>query len=206
MLENIILSFDRAVRTLTNTVTATRRNPSQGITNDDVSEIEAKIIAGLMRINHTGEVCAQALYQGQLLTARDPQLRQHLEHAADEENDHLAWTAQRLSELHSRASLFNPLWYAGSFTLGAIAGIFGDRWNLGFLAETERQVEAHLGDHLDRLPAHDQKSRAILQQMRNDEAAHARMAEINGGADLPFPIPQIMRHSASVMKAIVYRI
>ena len=143
--------------------------------------------AALMRVNHTGEVCAQALYQGQALTARSSVAQAALEHAAREETEHLAWTGQRIEELGGRRSALNPLWYAGSFAIGAAAGLLGDRWNLGFLAETERQVVEHLDGHLHKLPSEDQKSRAIVAEMRMDEARHATTALEHGAADLPLP-------------------
>ena len=157
-----------------------------------------------MRINHTGEVCAQALYQGQALTARNPEIRATLASAASEEQDHLAWCEQRLSELGGRKSVLNPLMYGGSFALGALSGLLGDRWNMAFLAETERQVEGHLTGHLDRLPASDAKSRAVLEQMRSDEAAHAVTAQQHGAADMPEPIKIAMRAGSQVMKSTTY--
>jgi len=162
--------------------------------------------AGLMRVNHTGEICAQALYDGQAALARDPATRMHLEAAAAEETDHLAWCAERLHELDDRPSVFNPLWYAGSFAIGALAALVGDRWSLGFVVETERQVEAHLGEHMDRLPPADARSRAILATMQADEARHADNALARGGAKLPFPIPTLMRGASAVMKAVAYRL
>jgi ubiquinone biosynthesis monooxygenase Coq7 len=152
-----------------------------------------------MRVNHCGEICAQALYQGQALTARNPAARAALEQAAAEETDHLAWTAQRIGELGGRVSLLNPLWYAGSFALGAAAGLLGDKWSLGFLAETERQVEGHLEGHLDRLPPQDAKSRAIIDQMKADEARHARAAVEHGAAELPEPVKSAMKLGSRVM-------
>jgi ubiquinone biosynthesis monooxygenase Coq7 len=157
-----------------------------------------------MRVNHTGEICAQALYQGQALTARNATARAALEQAAAEETDHLAWTAQRIEELGGRASLLNPLWYAGSFALGAAAGFLGDKWNLGFLAETERQVEGHLEGHLDRLPAQDEKSRAIVNEMKVDEARHARTAVDHGAAELPEPVKLAMKLGSRVMTRTAY--
>lgn len=162
--------------------------------------------AGLMRINHTGEVCAQALYAGQAAAARTPTVRIEMEQAAREEEDHLAWCAERLEELDSRPSLLNPFWYAGSFTIGALAGLAGDDWSLGFVEATERQVEAHLDDHLDTLPADDQRSRAIVRQMKEDEARHADMALAQGARTLPAPVQNLMGLMAGVMKAIVYRV
>ena len=163
-------------------------------------------VAGLMRVNHTGEVCAQALYDGQAAFARDPATRAHLETAAAEETDHLAWCAGRLQELDDRPSLLNPLWYAGSFAIGAAAALAGDRWSLGFVVETERQVETHLGEHLQRLPPSDLRSRAILEAMQIDEARHADNALARGGQKLPPPIPTLMRGASAVMKAVAYRL
>jgi ubiquinone biosynthesis monooxygenase Coq7 len=159
-----------------------------------------------MRINHTGEVCAQALYDGQAALARDEDTRRHLQHAADEETDHLAWCAQRLRELDSRPSLLNPLWYAGSYAIGAAAALVGDKVSLGFVVETERQVEAHLEDHLQRLPPQDERSRSILARMQADEVRHADNAKARGGIDLPFPIPGLMHLSSLVMKGVAYRL
>ena len=159
-----------------------------------------------MRVNHCGEVCAQALYQGQALTSRQPPVRAALQQAADEETEHLAWTEQRLRELGGRTSLLNPLWYLGSLSLGVGAGILGDRWNLGFLSATERQVEAHLRSHLERLPREDQRSRAIVEQMREDEARHADMADAYGAASLPAPVQVAMRAMAGIMTRLAHHI
>ncbi len=158
--------------------------PGDESAEPELTVTERVLAAALMRVNHTGEICAQALYQGQALTARNEAARAALEQAAAEETDHLAWTAQRITELGGRTSFLNPLWYAGSFALGAAAGMLGDKWNLGFLAETERQVEGHLEGHLDRLPAQDEKSRAIVAGMKDDEARHARTAIEHGAAEL----------------------
>lgn len=162
--------------------------------------------AGLMRINHVGEVCAQGLYFGQAAVAREPDTRAHLLEAAQEETDHLAWCAQRLRELDSRPSLFNPLWYAGSYTIGTLAGLKGDGWNLGFVVETERQVEAHLDEHLVELPPGDERSRQILRVMKDDEARHADNAEQAGARTLPFPVPGVMALASKLMKTIAYRL
>lgn len=167
---------------------------------------ERRHAAGLMRVNHTGEVCAQALYSGQAAVARDPAVREQLREAAQEETDHLAWCAQRLDELHSRPSLLNPLWYAGSYAFGVAAGLRGDGWNLGFVVETERQVEAHLAEHLETLPAADARSRAVLEVMKADEARHADHAIEAGARALPAPIPQAMAAVSNVMKALAYRL
>lgn len=184
---------------------ASRNNPADANADVELAETERRHVAGLMRINHAGEVCAQALYTGQALTARSPRVQQAMQQAAAEELDHLAWCAQRLRELNDRPSRLGIFWYTGSFALGATAGALGDRWNLGFLRETERQVEAHLGSHLQRIPAEDQRSRAIIQQMKDDEAKHADMAEQAGGAVLPEPVPQLMAFSAKLMKSLAYR-
>ena len=160
--------------------------------------------AGLMRVNHAGEIAAQGLYHGQALTARSPETRAALQRAASEEGDHLAWCRERLDELGSRASFLDPLWYAGSVAIGAIAGLAGDRMSLGFMAETERQVEGHLADHLERLPADDVRSRTIVQQMQADEVAHGHAAVAAGAAELPAPVPQVMRLTARVMTGTAY--
>ena len=158
----------------------------------------------LMRVNHVGEICAQALYQGQALTARDAEVQHTLAQAAREETEHLAWTERRIAELSGRKSLLNPLWYGGSFAIGAFAGMLGDKWNLGFLAETERQVETHLAGHLKRLPHHDGKSRAIVAQMQIDEAGHATAAMSHGGVDLPMPVKLVMKLGSKVMTKTAY--
>lgn len=183
-----------------------RPNPAQGIAPATLDEAQRRHVAGLMRINHAGEVCAQALYAGQAITARSPQIQTAMQRAAAEEWDHLAWCADRLAELNSHRSRLGLFWYGGSFTLGCLAGALGDRWNLGFLQETERQVEAHLDGHLEQLPESDERSRRILEQMKLDEAEHAAMAEAAGAAQLPAPIPALMAGTAKVMKALVYRI
>jgi len=167
---------------------------------------EARRSAALMRVNHVGEVCAQALYTAQALATRDPVLRAHFERASDEESDHLAWTAERLRELGDRPSLLNPLWYAGAFAFGLLAGRLGDRVSLGFVVETERQVEAHLQSHLDRLPPGDHASRAIVAQMKDDEAAHAALAQQAGAAALPAPAKTLMRAAAKVMTTTAHYI
>lgn len=185
---------------------AARPSPAEGLGDDELNEAERRLAAGLMRINHTGEVCAQALYAGQAATARSDEVRDKMAEAAEEEEDHLAWCAQRLDELASRPSLFNPIWYAGSFSIGAAAGLAGDPWSLGFVEATERQVEAHLGEHLDRLPPQDDRSRAIVSQMKEDEARHAQMALDHGAQILPAPVQRLMSLTAGIMKAIAYRI
>jgi len=184
------------------------RRPSPGLAEPevDLDDADRRHAAGLMRINHTGEVCAQALYKGQALLARDGETRQHLLHAADEETDHLAWCADRLRELDSRPSLLNPVWFAGSLAIGAAAAAVNDKVSLGFVVETERQVEAHLAEHIERLPPHDARSRAVLKQMQADEIRHADNALARGGIQLPAPIPTLMALTSKVMKTVAYRI
>ncbi len=205
--DRLILQLDQALRTLVpGSVTAQRPTPAQDAADASLEEQERKHAAGLMRINHTGEVCAQALYQGQALTAKLPDVRDAMDHAAAEETDHLAWCEQRLRELDSRPSLLNPAWYALSFGLGAAAGLAGDRWSLGFVAETESQVCDHLREHLDELPASDHKSRAVVSQMIVDEQAHGDAAREAGGAALPLPVQQGMQLMSRVMKTLTYRV
>lgn len=198
-LDRLIIAFDHGLRTLLAPAHSARPVPGVDIGEADLSAAERELAAALMRVNHVGEICAQALYQGQALSARNPDTRVALERAAVEETDHLAWTAQRIAELGGRVSVLNPLWYAGSFALGAAAGLLGNRWNLGFLAETERQVEGHLAGHLDRLPMRDEKSRAILDQMKRDEARHAHTAVEHGAAELPEPVKLAMKLGSRVM-------
>ena len=185
---------------------AQRDNPGQPEPDVEMDAPARRHAAGLMRVNHTGEVCAQALYVGQAAVAKDPATRAQLLAAAQEETDHLAWCNDRLVELDSRPSLFNPLWYAGSYAIGALAGLRGDGWNLGFVVETERQVEAHIDEHLQSLPPADARSRAILGVMKADEARHAANAEAAGARKLPFPIPGLMSLTSGLMKAIAYRL
>jgi ubiquinone biosynthesis monooxygenase Coq7 len=185
---------------------AQRPNPGAGEPDVVLDDAERRHAAGLMRINHVGEVCAQALYIGQAAVARDEATRAHLMAAAQEETDHLAWCAQRLDELDSRPSLLNPLWYAGSYAIGALAGLRGDGWNLGFVVETERQVEAHLDEHLQTLPAADARSRAILGVMKTDEARHADDAQARGARALPPPVPSLMALASRLMKTVAYRV
>lgn len=205
-LDRLIAGFERALETVAGDPEAARPSPAAGVDEADLDSRERRHAAGLMRINHTGEVCAQALYDGQAALARNEDTRRHLQHAAAEETDHLAWCAERLRELDSRPSLLNPLWYAGSYAIGAAAALVGDKVSLGFVVETERQVEAHLEDHLQRLPAQDERSRAVLAQMQADEVRHADNARARGGIDLPFPIPGLMHLSSLVMKTVAYRI
>lgn len=206
MIDDWVLGFDRALRTLAGVVRSARPSPAQGVPEADLTEEERRHAAGLMRVNHAGEVCAQALYQAQALSARDAAVRDRLGHAAQEEEEHLAWTQQRLVELDARPSLLSPLWYAGSFSIGLLAGITGDRTNLGFVMETERQVEAHLSGHMDRLPAADRRSRAIVAAMRDDEMRHGMAARDAGAAQLPWFAPTLMRMAARVMTLAAYRL
>lgn len=195
---------DRALRTLAAPPTAGRPSPAGEEDPRNLADEERRLAAALMRVNHAGEVAAQALYQGQALTARNPQLRETLRRAADEEGDHLAWCDERLRELGSRPSLLNPFWYAGSFAIGAIAGALGDRVSLGFLVETERQVEGHLDEHLERLPRDDDRSRLVLEQMKRDEMRHGDTAEAAGAVELPMPIKLLMKLSSKVMTRTAY--
>jgi ubiquinone biosynthesis monooxygenase Coq7 len=206
MIDTLIVGFDRALRTLSGTVAAARATPAAGTPEPVLEPHEQRDAAGLMRVNHTGEVCAQALYSAQAIVARDPEVRERYADAARDEEDHLAWTQARLTELGARPSLLNPLWYAGSFAIGIVAGIAGDRTNLGFVVETERQVEEHLTAHIERLPPNDTKSRAIVTQMRDDESRHGAMALEAGALPLPFPIRHAMRAAADLMRAVAYRI
>ena len=198
-LDELIIAFDKGLRTVFAPAQSLRATPGADLSEAAMTESEKAHAAALMRVNHTGEICAQALYQGQALTARNPRARDALEQAAREETEHLAWTERRIEELGGRKSLLNPAWYAGSFALGALAGLAGDRWNLGFLAETERQVVAHLDGHLRKLPEADSKSRAVLQQMKEDEARHATSAVRHGAAELPESAKAAMRLSSKVM-------
>lgn len=203
--DRLLIGFDQALRTIFGRPQVTERaNPAEGLPEAELSDHERDVTARLMRINHTGEVCAQALYQGQALTAKLPEVRQRMERAALEENDHLDWCESRLKDLDNRKSLLNPFWYAGSFLIGAAAGVAGDKWSLGFVAETEHQVEAHLQSHLERLPSQDQKSRAVLEQMKEDEIHHAEMALEAGGAKLPAPIRLAMKLTSKLMTKSVY--
>ena len=205
--DKLLMNFDQALRTLFGRPQVTeRRNPAVDAPDTELDAAQRDHIARLMRINHTGEVCAQGLYQGQALTARDPAVRISMQQSAAEENDHLEWCERRVEELGGRLSLLNPLWYAGSFAIGAAAGIAGDRWSLGFVAETERQVEGHLDEHLEQVPENDRRTRAILQQMKADEIEHGQKAMDHGGARLPAPIRAMMKVTAKLMTTSVYRI
>ena len=206
MIDHLIIEFDKALRTLFVAAPTLRPLPGDTIPEAELSDTERQHAAGLMRVNHCGEICAQALYQGQALTSRDPAVKKALELAAWEETEHLNWTERRIEELGGQKSLLNPLWYAGSLGLGIVAGALGDKWNLGFLAETERQVEGHLDSHLAQLPEQDQRSRAIVEQMKQDEIKHAEMALHHGAAELPEPVKQAMKLSSKIMTTIAYRI
>lgn len=204
-LDGFIIEFDRALRSIVG-ATPMRRPVPQSAPTENLTTQEKQHAAGLMRVNHVGEVCAQALYQSQKLHAKSSDLKDKLEHAAIEEEDHLAWCEQRLSELDSRPSLLNPLWYAGSFVLGSVAGLAGDKVSLGFVSETEKQVENHLDGHLTELPTNDYRSRAIVAQMREDEISHGQMARDEGGIDLPNPVKTAMKMMAKVMTSTAYRL
>jgi 3-demethoxyubiquinol 3-hydroxylase len=205
-IDRLIGEFDRALRAIAGVVDSSRASPAEEIREAPLAEPQKVHAAALMRVNHVGEVCAQALYQGQALTAREPAARASLEKAAREEEDHLAWSAERIRELGGRPSLLNPLWYAGSFAIGAAAGALGDKWNLAFLAETERQVEEHLAGHLEALPAEDLRTRAVVEAMRADEARHRASALQLGAAELPGPVKRAMRLASKVMTTVAYRI
>lgn len=205
-IDRALATFQRALDTIAGAAVTSRPYPGDTQPLLALDSRDRRHAAALMRINHTGEVCAQALYDGQAVLARDPFTRAHLEAAANQETDHLAWCGQRLDELDDRPSLLNPVWYAGSFAIGALAALAGDRWSLGFVVETERQVETHIGDHLQRLPGADARSRAILQAMQADEARHADNALARGGAALPAPVPSLMRCASALMKAVAYRV
>ena len=204
MLDAFICGFDRSLRAISGVTTAHRPNPAKDINEASLSDAERRHSAGLMRVNHVGEVCAQALYESQALFARNERTRQQFREAGKEELDHLAWTAERLRELDSRPSLLNPLWYAGAFVLGAVAARTGDAHSLGFVVETERQVEAHLNGHLQTLPEQDARSRAIVTQMRDDEVEHGAAAKALGATELPAPVREGMRAMAKVMTATAY--
>lgn len=202
--DDLIFGIDKALRTLFVAASTLRSVPGSGEAEADLS-LEEKASAGaLMRVNHVGEICAQALYQGQVLTCRDEEIRAALEKAAVEETEHLAWTERRILELGARKSILNPLWYLGALSIGVVVGRVGDGWNLGFLAETERQVEAHLDSHLDKLPKQDVRSRSIVAQMKSDEQRHAETAVALGAKELPAPARQAMRLAARVMTRTAY--
>ena len=206
-IDRLIQEFDTALRSVVGGAHAHRPTPGSDFGgNSGLDAVERKHAAGLMRVNHVGEVCAQALYQSQKLVARNPEIQEMLDHSGQEEMDHLAWCETRLQELGSHTSYLNPLWYAGSFVIGLAAGLAGDKWSLGFVAETEKQVENHLESHLEKLPKEDQRSRAIVDQMRIDEIAHGQAAKNAGGANLPEPIQKIMQAMSKVMTTTAYKI
>ena len=205
-IDSLICAFDRSLRVLSGVTVGHRPNPAVKLAEATMTDEERRHSAGLMRVNHVGEVCAQALYEAQGAFASSELTREQFRKAGEEEVDHLAWTAERLSELGSRTSLLNPLWYAGAYALGAVAAKLGDAQSLGFVVETERQVEAHLNSHLDRLPAQDVRSRAIVTQMRDDEIAHADAARDLGASELPAPVKTAMKLMAKVMTGTAYRL
>lgn len=207
MMNALILATDSALRTLFAEPRASRPNPAANVADLELNEAERRQSGALMRINHVGEVCAQALYTGQALACQSPALRAQLAEASREETDHLAWTQQRLQDLNDRPSWLNPLWYAGAFAIGFAAGkLGGDKVSLGFVVETERQVEAHLQSHMDLLPASDLASRAIVSAMKTDEIAHAKMAQQAGAVELPAPVKTLMQAAAKVMTTVAHRV
>ena len=203
--DNFIMQLDQGLRTVFGAPQTTgRANPADAIASNDLAAADKTLAGRLMRVNHAGEVAAQGLYQGQALTARLPHVRKNMEHAAQEENDHLAWSAQRCKDLGTHTSVLDPLWYVGAMAIGATAGAIGDKWSLGFVAETEHQVVEHLSRHLERLPQGDVKSRAVVEQMRSDESRHAISAVQAGGAELPYPVKQAMRVASKLMTRSAY--
>ena len=207
LVDRFIIEFDTALRSVVGGAHAHRPTPGSDIQSTALLDVkEREHAAGLMRVNHVGEVCAQALYQSQKLVARNPEIRQMLDHSGQEEIDHLAWCETRLQELGSHTSYLNPIWYAGSFAIGLAAGLAGDKWSLGFVAETEKQVENHLESHLEKLPAEDERSRAIVDQMRIDEIEHGQAAILAGGAVLPKSIQSLMQAMSKVMTSTAYKI
>ena len=205
-MDTLINNFDLAMRTLFSQPRASKPCPTVADQATELSAADKALAGALMRVNHVGEVCAQALYAAQAMSTNDPALRQQFARASHEESDHLAWTRQRLHELGARPSLLNPLWYAGAFGLGLLAGRLGDNISLGFVVETERQVEAHLAEHMERLPLGDHESRAIVAQMKTDEARHAKEAESAGAVLLPAPVQGLMRMMAKVMTTVAHRV
>jgi ubiquinone biosynthesis monooxygenase Coq7 len=203
-IDRLIIGFDKGLRTLFAPAQSVRPVPGEAVPATPLEDRERALAASLMRVNHTGEICAQALYEGQALTARDSAAKSALERAAQEETEHLAWTERRIEELGGRKSILNPLFYTTSFAIGVATGLLGDRWNLGFLAETERQVVEHLSGHLEKLPAGDEKSRAILEQMREDEARHATSARNHGGGELPEPAKRAMQFASGIMTRMAF--
>lgn len=204
-IDKILAGANNALRTVASPAgRPTRRNPSENILDVELNSKQKAHAAGLMRVNHAGEVAAQALYQGHATVARDENIESQMKHAADEEFDHLAWCEQRIHELGYQPSRLSPLWYAGAYTIGAASGLLGDKWSLGFIAETEKQVCSHLDSHLDRLPEEDAKSRAIVEQMRDEEEEHGKNAIEAGAAELPRPVVRLMRATAKVMTNTAY--
>lgn len=206
MIDNLIAEFDKGLRTVFAPAVSLRPAPGGELQEADLSEEEKRHAAALMRVNHVGEVCAQALYQGQAISSQQPAIKAALAEAAREETEHLAWTEARIAELGGRKSLLNPLWFGGALAMGLLAGRFGDAWNLGFLAETERQVEAHLEGHLSRVSERDAKSLAIIEQMKADEIRHARTALDLGAREMPGPVKTAMKLAARVMTTVAYRV
>lgn len=204
MIDTLIPEFDKALRAVFASAQTRRAMPGADLPEADLSDSEKRHVAALMRVNHCGEICAQALYQGQALTSRDPMVKKELEQAAWEETEHLNWTESRIAELGGRKSVLNPLWYAGSLAIGLFVGKCGDAWSLGFLAETERQVEGHLESHMHRLPEQDRKSREVLEQMKADEIRHAETAIHHGARELPRPVQLAMKLSSKVMTRLSY--
>lgn len=203
-MDGLIIGFDRALKVISGVAAASRATPAAATTDTELNESERRHSAGLMRVNHVGEVCAQALYEAQGRFSQSADIRAQFDNAAREEVDHLAWTAQRLRELNSHTSVLNPLWYAGAYAMGMVAARLGDARSLGFVVETERQVEAHLASHMERLPQSDHQSRAIVEQMRQDEIAHGASAQALGAAEMPRPVRQAMRAMSKVMTGIAY--
>ncbi len=207
LLDQLVMNLDQAVRTLAGRPLVTERpDPADSVEDAELSEAEKTESMRLMRVNHSGEVAAQALYQGQALTAKLPQVRERMERAAAEENDHLDWCEKRVQALDGHLSFFNPLWYAGSFAIGAAAGLAGDKWSLGFVVETEKQVIKHLDEHLQKISPDDKKSRAVVEQMKIDEAHHGEIARAAGGAELPEPVKALMQVVSKVMTGTAYRL
>ena len=202
----MVVGLDKALRVIAGVASASRPNPAAHAADAVLNEDEKRHAAGLMRVNHVGEVCAQALYDSQARFAKSPEMKKKFEEAGREEEDHLAWTAQRLAELGSSPSILNPLWYAGAYAIGSVAAHLGDQRSLGFVSETERQVESHLNSHLDRLPPQDEKSRAIVKQMRDDEIVHGQAARDMGGVDAPLPVRLAMQAMSKVMTTTAYYI
>ncbi|MBC3832603.1 2-polyprenyl-3-methyl-6-methoxy-1,4-benzoquinone monooxygenase [Undibacterium amnicola] len=204
--DHLLINFDRALRVVSGQARASRRNPGDICAERELSDIQKKHSAGLMRVNHVGEICAQALYDSQAVFSKSEEVKRQFARSSIEEEDHLAWTAERLKQLNSHTSVLNPLWYVGAYACGLIAGRCGDAISLGFVVETEKQVEAHLASHLNELPAQDEKSRAIVEQMRVDEIAHGAAAGELGATDLPAPVKVLMQAMAKVMTTTAYRI